>query len=124
MMKIKTLLILALMLLTMGCRQTPTIDQAMEQVGREKMKKIAVCFLLPFFLSPLAHKGLIELSGYGPADSIHPGTTVVVYFQSGYPYRGLRINRHIKPVRAVKVRTNGGRTVPLLPRHHITRPIR
>ena len=40
MMKIKTLLILALMLLTIGCRQTPTIDQAMEQVGREKMKKI------------------------------------------------------------------------------------
>ena len=40
MMKIKTLLILALTLLTIGCRQTPTIDQAMEQVGREKMKKI------------------------------------------------------------------------------------
>lgn len=40
MMKIKTLLILALMLITMGCRQTPTINQAMEQVGREKMKKI------------------------------------------------------------------------------------
>ena len=40
MMKIKTLLILALMLITISCRQTPTINQAIEQVGREKMKKI------------------------------------------------------------------------------------
>ena len=40
MMKIKTLLIFALMLITIGCRQTPTINQAIEQVGREKMKKI------------------------------------------------------------------------------------
>lgn len=40
MMKIKTLLILALMLITIGCQKTPTINQAMEQMGREKMKKI------------------------------------------------------------------------------------
>ena len=39
-MKIKTLLILALMLITIGCQKTPTINQAMEQMGREKMKKI------------------------------------------------------------------------------------
>lgn len=38
-MKIKTLLILVLMLMTIGC-QPPTIDQAIEKVGREKMKKI------------------------------------------------------------------------------------
>lgn len=40
MMKIKTLLILALMLITIGCQKTPTINQAMKQMGREKMKKI------------------------------------------------------------------------------------
>lgn len=39
-MKIKTLLILVLMLLTIGCQKTPTIDQAMEQVGRKKMKQV------------------------------------------------------------------------------------
>lgn len=39
-MKIKTLLILALMMLTIGCQPTPTVNQAIESVARKKMKFI------------------------------------------------------------------------------------